>query len=90
MHGHMPCSTAEPSGRVCSSHDPTVCEAQLDSSRCRPHLKTDTTLAWQLKPKTMMGMANSACMLPSLISWQAAGPSNSDATMHGGLQIAVA
>ena len=31
-----------------------------------------------------------ATRLPSLISWQAAGPSNSDATMHGRLQIAVA
>lgn len=32
----------------------------LDSHR-KAHLKTDTTLAWQLKPNTMMGMANSAC-----------------------------
>ena len=48
-------------GRWCPNYDDVVHEGWYDVDQCRPHLKTDTTLAWQLNPKTMMGMANSAC-----------------------------
>ena len=60
MHEHMPCSVQ---GHWAGCVPAMLHKRGMTAEDAGPHLKTDTTLAWQLKPKTMMGMANSACVL---------------------------